>query len=44
MRRVIGTPFLLPAVLARAQKVSRVEVAVALAEVRDAERKLILEV
>ena len=30
--------------LARAQKVSRVEVAVALAEVRDAERKLILEV
>ncbi|MEI6492173.1 MAG: TolC family protein [Verrucomicrobiota bacterium] len=30
--------------LARAQKVSRVEVAMALAEVRDAERKLILEV
>ena len=30
--------------LARAQKVSRVEVAIALAEVRDAERKLILEV
>ncbi|MEI8387638.1 MAG: TolC family protein [Verrucomicrobiota bacterium] len=30
--------------LARAQKVSRVQVAIALAEVRDAERKLILEV